>query len=68
MNDNTDYEGEKPLSAYALDELQTYIGSILGRFKDATDKEVRRILRNKWKELTTHYNKTVNFEAYRTNI
>lgn len=68
MNDDTNYEGEKPLSAYTLNELQIYIGSILDRFKDATDKEVRRILRNKWKELTTHYNKTVNFEAYRTTI
>lgn len=64
----TGNEGEKPLKDYDLSELQDYADSINSRYKKSTDKEVRRILRNKWKEITSHYNERVNFEAYRTSI
>lgn len=65
---NYENVGERPLKDYTLEDLSLYAASILKRFTDATDKEVRTILRSKWKEITTHYNETVHCEAYRTNI
>lgn len=67
MNAQYEHEGERPLSDYDLVELQEYVESILTRFKAATDKEVRKILKAKWKELTNHYNARVRFEAYNVN-
>jgi predicted ArsR family transcriptional regulator len=59
-----DEDDDDVLEASSLTELQEYAQSIYDRFKATGDKAVRKVLRKRWKEIVTNYNKRVNFDAY----
>lgn len=63
-----DDEEVRQLCDFSLEELQDEADDLYDKYKISTIKEERKIIRNRYYDVTTEYNKRVNFEAYRTNL
>ncbi len=61
-------EGERPIEDYSQGDLQDYIWDIYNRHSVSGDKLIRRILRKKWKELVTVYNRRAGSQVYKASI
>lgn len=61
-------EDVKQLSDYSLEELQEEIDRLYVLYQSCKDKADRKTIRNKYSELTTHYNDVVKFKAYLTHL
>lgn len=55
---------EKPLDRYSLGELQELAEMIEDNYYDKPKRERKLYLREKWSELTKHYNKVAGSKIY----
>lgn len=61
-------EEERSLSDYSLIELGEYADILFERGRNIEDRESKKIIKKKYKEVALAYNKRSNFEAYKTII